>query len=154
MASRKRSKTTDAEASSSSSVPPKWQQRCNLPDIEDKLFKQNWDWSRYNDTTFGAQWDQNQNKPLYRFTNKQTEINLWQYKMSKVSTVDKVCVCERVVNEEEFRQIGITQRFERLGWERALDWCECVTPRVYLKAVTNWYASLRLENEDEHPSQW
>ncbi|KAJ0807794.1 hypothetical protein HanLR1_Chr00c1073g0788861 [Helianthus annuus] len=74
--------------------------------------------------------------------------------MSKVSAVDKVCVCERVVNEEEFRQIGITQRFERLGWERVLDWCEGVTPRVFLKAVTNWYASLRLENEDEHPSQW
>ncbi|KAJ0636929.1 hypothetical protein HanOQP8_Chr17g0667841 [Helianthus annuus] len=154
MASRKRSKTVDAEASSSSSVSAKWQQRCNLPDIEDKLFKQNWDWSRYNDTTFGAQWDQNQNKPLYRFTNKQTEIKLWQYKMSKVSAVDKVCVCERVVNEEEFRQIGITQRFERLGWERVLDWCEGVTPRVFLKAVTNWYASLRIENEDEHPSQW
>ncbi|KAF5765565.1 hypothetical protein HanRHA438_Chr15g0717401 [Helianthus annuus] len=96
-------------------------------------------------TTFGAQWDQNQNKPLYRFNNKQTKIKLWQY---------KVCVCERVVNEKEFRQIGITQRFERLGWERTLDWCEVVTRRVYLKAVTNWYSLLRLENEDEHPSQW
>ncbi|KAJ0452069.1 hypothetical protein HanHA300_Chr15g0574721 [Helianthus annuus] len=37
-------------------------------------------------TTFGAQWDQNQNKPLYRFNNKQTKIKLWQYKVCHAST--------------------------------------------------------------------
>ncbi|MFS7997118.1 hypothetical protein Hanom_Chr12g01137991 [Helianthus anomalus] len=41
--------------------------------------------------------------------------------------VTDVCVCVRLVNAEEFRQIGITQNFERLDWERALDWCTDAT---------------------------
>ncbi|MFS7955861.1 hypothetical protein Hanom_Chr07g00647741 [Helianthus anomalus] len=51
------------------------------------------------------------------------------------STIDKDYVCERLVNSEEFRQIRITQKFERLGWECVFDWCEDATQRVYLKAV-------------------
>ncbi|KAF5759146.1 hypothetical protein HanRHA438_Chr16g0749951 [Helianthus annuus] len=75
--------------------------------------------------------------------------------MSKVANpIDKLFVYERLVNAEEFRQIGITQKFERLGWERVLDWVEDATPKVYLKKVTEWLATLRLEHADEEPSRW
>ncbi|KAF5772326.1 hypothetical protein HanXRQr2_Chr13g0575581 [Helianthus annuus] len=75
--------------------------------------------------------------------------------MSKLANpIDKQCVYERLVNAKEFRQIGITQKFERLGWERVLDWVEDVTPKVYIKEVTEWLAILRLEHADEEPSRW
>ncbi|KAF5812430.1 hypothetical protein HanXRQr2_Chr04g0192511 [Helianthus annuus] len=75
--------------------------------------------------------------------------------MSQIkSTIDKFCVCEILINAEEFRQIGITQKFERLGWERVLDWCEGATQRVYPKAVTEWLSTLRLENAEENPALW
>ncbi|KAJ0675915.1 hypothetical protein HanRHA438_Chr12g0565361 [Helianthus annuus] len=136
MYSRKRSKTS-REGSSSGVALAKWEQPCTLPDIEDRFFSQNWDWSRFKDEEFGACWNENQNKPLCKFKNKQTEKKLWRYKMSKV-TIDKVCVYERLVNAEEFKQIGITQKFERLGWERALDWVEDATSK----------------HADEEPSRW
>ncbi|KAM0050087.1 hypothetical protein Hdeb2414_s0008g00293531 [Helianthus debilis subsp. tardiflorus] len=75
--------------------------------------------------------------------------------MSKVTNpIDKLCVYERLVNAEEFKQIGITQKFERLGWERIFDWVEDATPKVYLKEVTEWLATLRLEHADEELSRW
>ncbi|MFS8001512.1 hypothetical protein Hanom_Chr13g01191251 [Helianthus anomalus] len=139
MYSRKRSKTS-REGSSSGVALAKWEQPCTLPDIEDRLFSQNWGWSRFKDEEFGACWNENQNKPLCKFKNKQTEKKLWRYKI--------------LVNAEEFKQIGITQKFERLGWERVLDWVEDATPKVYLKEVTEWLATLRLEHADEEPSRW
>ncbi|MFS7948214.1 hypothetical protein Hanom_Chr06g00557331 [Helianthus anomalus] len=69
------------------------------------------------------------------------------------SVQDRV-VPERVVNVEEFRTIGIVQMFERLGWERVLDWCEDNTPRICLTAVCEWLASLRFINKDGLPSTW
>ncbi|KAJ0480466.1 hypothetical protein HanIR_Chr13g0632001 [Helianthus annuus] len=69
------------------------------------------------------------------------------------SVPDRV-VCERVVNVEEFRKIGIVQMFERQGWERVLDWCEDNTSRVYLAEVCEWLASLRFMNKDGPPAQW
>ena len=68
--------------------------------------------------------------------------------------IPELGVYERLVDTEEFHQIGITQRFQALGWERALDWMEGATPRVYLTAVTNWLASLKFENKHDHPSRW
>ncbi|MFS7980420.1 hypothetical protein Hanom_Chr10g00939261 [Helianthus anomalus] len=52
---------------------------------------------------------------------------------------DKV-VCERVVNVEEFRKIGIVQMFERQGSERVLDWCEYNTSQVYLAEAYDYPA--------------
>ncbi|KAJ0765951.1 hypothetical protein HanPI659440_Chr08g0309691 [Helianthus annuus] len=69
------------------------------------------------------------------------------------SVPDRV-VCERAVNVEEFRKIGIVQMFERQGWERVLDWCEDNTSRVYLADVCEWLASLRFMNRDGPPAQW
>ncbi|KAM0028658.1 hypothetical protein Hdeb2414_s0018g00516551 [Helianthus debilis subsp. tardiflorus] len=75
--------------------------------------------------------------------------------VNNVSTAlpDRV-VCERAVNVEEFRKIGIVQMFERLSWERVLDWCEDNTSRVYLSEVCEWLASLRFRNKDGPPDQW
>ncbi|MFS7916882.1 hypothetical protein Hanom_Chr03g00182581 [Helianthus anomalus] len=51
--------------------------------------------------------------------------------MGVTTAVPERIVPERAVNVEEFRTIGIVQMFERLGWERVLDWCEDNTPRIY-----------------------
>ncbi|MFS7973649.1 hypothetical protein Hanom_Chr09g00859131 [Helianthus anomalus] len=50
--------------------------------------------------------------------------------------------------------IGIVQMFERLGWERVLEWYEDITSRAYLASVCEWLASLRFENEDGPPHTW
>ncbi|KAJ0521366.1 hypothetical protein HanPI659440_Chr10g0368531 [Helianthus annuus] len=70
------------------------------------------------------------------------------------TSVPERVVCERVVNVEEFRQIGIVQMFERQGWEKVLDWCEDNTSRVYLAEVCEWLSTLKLMNKNEPPSQW
>ncbi|KAM0013444.1 hypothetical protein Hdeb2414_s0043g00741041 [Helianthus debilis subsp. tardiflorus] len=85
-----------------------------------------------------------------------TTRGVWKLKMvTGVSTfvADRV-VCEPAVNVEEFRTIGITQRFEELGWERVLDWCEDITSRVYLAAVYEWLSTLRFENSDGPAPTW
>ncbi|KAJ0727215.1 hypothetical protein HanPI659440_Chr12g0479241 [Helianthus annuus] len=45
-------------------------------------------------------------------------------------------------------------RLEKLGWERILDWCEDITPQVYLAAVCEWPASLRFVNRDGTVNTW
>ncbi|KAJ0612153.1 hypothetical protein HanHA300_Chr01g0023901 [Helianthus annuus] len=81
---------------------------------------------------------------------------MWKWKMvSGVSTsVPERVVCERAVNVEEFRTIGITQRFEELGWERVLDWFEDITSWVYLVAVCEWLSTLRFANMDGPAPTW
>ncbi|KAF5772057.1 hypothetical protein HanXRQr2_Chr13g0572301 [Helianthus annuus] len=75
--------------------------------------------------------------------------------MSKVtSPIDKLCVCKRLVNSEELRLIRVKQKFGRIGWERVLDWVEGTTPKVYLKVVTKWLSTLKLENADENSARW
>ncbi|MFS7904919.1 hypothetical protein Hanom_Chr01g00041681 [Helianthus anomalus] len=68
---------------------------------------------------------------------------MWKMKMvtGVANSVPDRVVCERAVNVEEFRTIGKTQRFEKLGWERVLDWCEDITTRVYLAAVCEWLST-------------
>ncbi|KAJ0478993.1 hypothetical protein HanHA300_Chr13g0505961 [Helianthus annuus] len=81
---------------------------------------------------------------------------MWNMKMVRgvsKAVPDRV-VCERAVNVEEFRIIGITQRFEKLGWERILGWCEDITTRVYLAAVCEWLSTLRFENSDGPAPTW
>ncbi|MFS8002609.1 hypothetical protein Hanom_Chr13g01204101 [Helianthus anomalus] len=68
--------------------------------------------------------------------------------------IPAVCVMEWVVNVDEFRRIGIAQKFEALGWERLLDWCAENTHRRYMTAVMEWLASLSFENQSRHPSAW
>ncbi|KAF5806663.1 hypothetical protein HanRHA438_Chr05g0233241 [Helianthus annuus] len=75
---------------------------------------------------------------------------MWKWKMvsSVTTSVPEMVVCERAVNAEEFSTIGVTQKFEGLGWERVLDWCEDITSRVYLAAVCEWLSTLRFVNMD------
>ncbi|KAJ0715184.1 hypothetical protein HanPI659440_Chr13g0498171 [Helianthus annuus] len=61
---------------------------------------------------------------------------------------------ERAVNVEEFTMIGIVQMFERLGWERVLDWCEDNAPRRYLTTVCEWLSSLWFLNKDGPANTW
>ncbi|MFS8007452.1 hypothetical protein Hanom_Chr14g01261181 [Helianthus anomalus] len=81
---------------------------------------------------------------------------MWKWKMVMgVSThVLERLVCERAVNVGEFRTIGITQRFEELGWERVLYWCVDITSRVYLVAVCEWLSNLRFDNSDRPAPTW
>ena len=64
------------------------------------------------------------------------------------------CVFERPVNINEFQLIQIVQKFERLGWLKALDWCVGIPTKVYLQAVTAWMESLKLDREDDNPYNW
>ncbi|MFS8034396.1 hypothetical protein Hanom_Chr17g01580691 [Helianthus anomalus] len=100
--------------------------------------------------------ERNKKKALSKYNNKKLEAKIWKWKMvTGVSTyVPERIVCERAVNVEEFRTIGITQSFEELGWERVLDWCEDITSRVYLAAVCEWLSTLRFVNCDGPTPTW
>ncbi|KAJ0887249.1 hypothetical protein HanRHA438_Chr09g0388631 [Helianthus annuus] len=80
------------------------------------------------------------------------------WKMKMVTGISKPvpdrAVCERTVDVEEFRKIGIVQRFEKLGWERVIDWCDDITNRVYLAAVCEWLSTLRFEHSDRPAHRW
>ncbi|MFS7963279.1 hypothetical protein Hanom_Chr08g00736251 [Helianthus anomalus] len=81
---------------------------------------------------------------------------MWKWKIvtGVSASVPERIVCECALNVEQFRTIGITQRFEELEWERVLDWCEDITSRVYLAAVCEWLSTLRFVNEDGPASTW
>ncbi|MFS8002806.1 hypothetical protein Hanom_Chr13g01206441 [Helianthus anomalus] len=74
--------------------------------------------------------------------------------MGVTNSVPDRAVCECVVNVDEFRTIGSTQRFEDLGWERVLDWCKDITSWVYLAAVCEWLSTLRFVNADGPTPTW
>ncbi|KAJ0716475.1 hypothetical protein HanPI659440_Chr13g0513161 [Helianthus annuus] len=158
---RKKAKTTgqgssSGVGSSSGLLPRKWEQLSLIEEGDARLYRQNWAWEKFRDSRSARVWDEDKNKALSTFQDKKLEIKLWKWKMvNGVSTAmpDRV-VCERAVNVEEFRKIGIVQMFKRLGWERVLDWCEDNTSRVYLSEVCEWLASLRFRNKDGTPDQW
>ncbi|KAF5794721.1 hypothetical protein HanXRQr2_Chr08g0331341 [Helianthus annuus] len=81
---------------------------------------------------------------------------MWKWKMVSgvITSVPERVVCEHALNIEEFRTIGITQRFEEIGWERVLDWCEDITSRVYFAAVCEWLSTLRFVNMDGPAPTW
>ncbi|MFS8032316.1 hypothetical protein Hanom_Chr17g01556151 [Helianthus anomalus] len=81
---------------------------------------------------------------------------MWKMKMvtGLSKAVTDIVVFECAVNVEEFRTIGITQRFEKLGWERVLDRCDDITTRVYLAAVSEWLSTLRFENSEWPAPTW
>ncbi|KAF5821634.1 hypothetical protein HanRHA438_Chr01g0016651 [Helianthus annuus] len=139
MASRKRSKTS-GEGSSSEAGPysglfqKKQEQRSTVEENDGRLYNQDWVWEKIKESSVGDTWK-------------------WKMVNAKTSIPERV-VLERMVNVEEFRTIGIIQMFERLGWERVLDWCEDITPRIYLTAVCEWLASLRFNNKDGPPHTW
>ncbi|MFS7999856.1 hypothetical protein Hanom_Chr12g01171531 [Helianthus anomalus] len=126
---RKKVKTTgqgssSGVGSSSRLLPRKWEQLSSLEEGD----------------ASARVWDEDKNKALSTFQDKNLEIKFWKWKMVtgvSTSVPDRV-VAERSVNVEELRKIGIVQMFERLGWER----------------VCEWLASLRFKNKDGPPEQW
>ncbi|XP_035832905.1 golgin subfamily A member 6-like protein 22 [Helianthus annuus] len=121
-----------------------------------RLYRQDWEWVKFRDSQSAKIWDDEKNKPLSHYQDRKLEAKLWKWKMvNGVNTlVPTRVICERVVNVEEFRNIGIVQMFERLGWESVLDWCEDNTSRIYLSEVCEWLSTLKLVNKNESPSQW
>ncbi|KAJ0914569.1 hypothetical protein HanPSC8_Chr06g0240081 [Helianthus annuus] len=92
-------------------------------------------------------------KRLSSFNNKKLETLLYKSKMmGLINGIEGVMLCERLVNPEELRLLGITQKFERLGWEAALTFCENKYVKVYVKAVEQWMSTLRCIPGD-HPSR-
>ncbi|KAJ0480035.1 hypothetical protein HanRHA438_Chr13g0586771 [Helianthus annuus] len=154
MASRKRKNTGQGSSSgvgsSSGLLPRKWEQLSSVEEGDGRLSRQDWAWEKLRDSHSALVWDNDKKKPLSRFNDKKLEVKLWKWKMvTGVSTaVPERIVPERAVNVEEFRMIGIVQMFERLGWERVLDWCEDNAPRIYLTVVCEWLSSLRFLNKD------
>ncbi|KAJ0694064.1 hypothetical protein HanPI659440_Chr15g0604511 [Helianthus annuus] len=149
MFGRKRSKTSGEGSSSragsgSGHYQRRWEQLSNVEEGDGQLYRQDWDWEEFRNSQSASAWKDNKKKALSRYNNKRLEAKMWKWKMvTGVSTsVPERIVCERAVNVEEFRTIGITQRFEELGWERVLDWCEDITSRVYLTTVCEWLSTL------------
>ncbi|KAJ0727778.1 hypothetical protein HanOQP8_Chr07g0241621 [Helianthus annuus] len=150
---RKKAKTTgqgsSSEVGSSSGlIPKKWEQLSSIEEGDARLYRQDWAWTKYKDSRSARVWDEDKNKALSAFQDKKLEAKLWKWKMvNNVTTaVPNRVVCERVVNVEEFRKIGIVQMFERQGWEKVLYWCEDNTSWVYFEEVCEWLASLRFRN--------
>ena len=126
-------------------------------DSDARLYRQDWEWESYKNSRSAAAWNDDKKRLLSSFKNKKLEMKMWRWKMvtrSVTTSVPERIVPERVVNVEEFRTIGIVQKFERLGWERVLDWCEDATPRIYMEAVCEWLSSLRFVNKDGLPHTW
>ncbi|XP_035837089.1 uncharacterized protein LOC118485000 [Helianthus annuus] len=121
-----------------------------------RLYRQDWEWAKFRDSQNARIWDDEKNKQLSSYQDRKLEAKLWKWKMTnEVNTsVPTRVICERTVNVEEFRKIGIVQMFERLGWESVLDWCEDNTHRIYLSEVCEWLSTLKLVNKNESPSQW
>ncbi|KAM0046409.1 hypothetical protein Hdeb2414_s0009g00315891 [Helianthus debilis subsp. tardiflorus] len=128
----------------------------NVEEGDDQLYRQDWNWEEFKNSQSASAWKDDKKKALSRYNNKRLEVKMWKWKMvTGVSTsVPERIVCERTVNVKEFRTIGITQRFEELGWERVLDWCEDITSRAYLAAVCEWLSTLRFENSDGPAPTW
>ncbi|MFS7890434.1 hypothetical protein Hanom_Chr00s000073g01618961 [Helianthus anomalus] len=162
MAGRKKKAKTMGQGSSSGVgsssglLPRNWEQLSSIEEGDARLYRQDWAWEKFRDSRSARVWDEDKNKALSTFQDKKLEIKLWKWKtVNGVSTAvpDRV-VCERVVNVEEFRKIGIIQMFERLCWERVLDWCEDNTSRVYFSVMCEWLASLRFRKKDVPTDQW
>ncbi|KAJ0469998.1 hypothetical protein HanIR_Chr14g0713951 [Helianthus annuus] len=161
MAGSKRQKTTGQASSSgigssSGLIPKKWEQPSTVAENDPRLYRQDWEWAKFRDSQNARIWDDEKNKQLSSYQDRKLEAKLWKWKMTNgVNTsVPTRVICERTVNVEEFRNIGIVQMFERLGWESVLDWCEDNTHRIYLSEVCEWLSTLKLVNKNESPSQW
>ncbi|MFS8003012.1 hypothetical protein Hanom_Chr13g01208871 [Helianthus anomalus] len=161
MFGRKRSKTSREGSSSRAGsglghYQRRWEQLSNVEEGDGQLCRHNWNWEEFKNSQLASAWKDDKKKALSRYNNKRLEAKMWKWKMvTGVSTsVPERIVCERAVNVEEFHTIGITQRFEELGWERVLDWCEDITSRVYLAAICEWLSTLRFENSDGPAPTW
>ncbi|KAJ0476002.1 hypothetical protein HanHA300_Chr13g0472141 [Helianthus annuus] len=119
---REKAKTTrqgssSGVGSSSGLIPKKWEQLSSIEEGDARLYRQDWAWAKFKDSRSARVWDEDKNKALSTFQDKKLEAKLWKWKMvNNVTTAvpDRV-VCERAVNVEEFRKIGIVQMFECLG---------------------------------------
>ncbi|KAJ0857172.1 hypothetical protein HanRHA438_Chr13g0586961 [Helianthus annuus] len=119
---REKAKTTrqgssSGVGSSSELIPKKWEQLSSIEEGDARLYRQDWAWAKFKDSRSARVWDEDKNKALSTFQDKKLEAKLWKWKMvNNVTTAvpDRV-VCERAVNVEEFRKIGIVQMFECLG---------------------------------------
>ncbi|KAJ0519557.1 hypothetical protein HanHA89_Chr11g0449991 [Helianthus annuus] len=161
MAGSKRQKTTGQASSSgigssSGLIPKKWEQPSTVAENDARLYRQDWEWAKFRDSQNARIWDDEKNRQLSSYQDRKLEAKLWKWKMTNgVNTsIPTRVVCERSVNVEEFRKIGIVQMFERLGWESVLDWCEDNTHRIYLSEVCEWLSTLKFVNKNESPSQW
>ncbi|MFS7985053.1 hypothetical protein Hanom_Chr11g00993841 [Helianthus anomalus] len=126
--------------SASRLLPKKWEQLSSLEEGDARLYQQDWAWEKFWDSRSANVWNEDKNKALSKFVDKKLEIKLWKWKMVtgvSTSVPDRV-VAERAVHVEELRAIGITQMFERLGWERV---CECL-------------ATLKFQKKDGPSEQW
>ncbi|KAJ0495279.1 hypothetical protein HanIR_Chr12g0607101 [Helianthus annuus] len=122
MAGGKRQKTTRQGSSSgvgsfSGLIPKKWEQLSSVEKGDARLYRQDWAWEKFRDSRSAQVWDEEKNKPLSAYQDRKLEAKLWKWKMVNgvTTSVPERVRCERVVNMEEFRQIGIMQIFERQG---------------------------------------
>ncbi|KAJ0881144.1 hypothetical protein HanRHA438_Chr10g0471141 [Helianthus annuus] len=148
--------SSSGAGSGSGQYQKRWEQLSNVEEDDGQLYRQDWDWEEAKNSRSASVWKDKKLKALSRYRNKKLEAKKWKMKMvTGVSKpVPERVVCECTLNVEEFRKIGIVQKFERIGWERVLDWCEDITTRVYLGAVCEWLSTLRFEHSDGPAPTW
>jgi len=82
---------------------------------------------------------------------REFHVDLFEKKMNKNTIFEKGFLYERVVDMDEFRDIGILQKFEALGWEGALNCYVGVTEKRYLVPIMHWVGWLRYDSERRPP---
>ncbi|KAJ0480458.1 hypothetical protein HanIR_Chr13g0631921 [Helianthus annuus] len=101
----------------------RWEQLSNVVEGDGQLERKDWNWKEAKNSGSASAWKEEKTKALSRYNNKRLEAKMWKMKM--VTGISKPvpdrAVCERTVDVEEFRKIGIVQRFEKLGWEWVID---------------------------------
>ncbi|KAK1422514.1 hypothetical protein QVD17_25690 [Tagetes erecta] len=82
---------------------------------------------------------------------REYHMNLFEKKMNKNQTFEEAFLYERVVDTAEFRDLGIVQKFEALGWEAALNCYDGETEKRYLVPIMHWVGSLRYDSGRRPP---
>ena len=148
--------SSSGAGSGSGQYQRRWEQLSNVEEGDGQLYRQDCDWEEAKNSRSASVWKDDKLKALSKYRNKKLEAKMW--KMKIVTGVSKPvperAVCERTLNVDEFRKIGIVQRFEKIEWERVLDWCEDITTRVYLGAVCEWLSTLHFEHSDGLAPTW
>ncbi|KAJ0860985.1 hypothetical protein HanRHA438_Chr13g0629521 [Helianthus annuus] len=142
---RKRSKTSGQGSSSgagsgSGHYQRRWEQLSNVEEGDGQLYRNDWNWDEFKNSRSTSAWKDEKQKAL--------SVQQKEVRGQNVEDENGHGECR------EFRTIGITQRFEKLRWERVLDWGDDITTRVYLAAVCEWLSTLRFENSDGLAPTW
>ncbi|KAJ0715010.1 hypothetical protein HanPI659440_Chr13g0495961 [Helianthus annuus] len=77
---------------------------------------------------------------------------LYHDSMNKLKNKAAAFICEREVNEVQFGQFGVFDKFRALGWEGALSCYDKDKSNLFMTEIQEWMATLKV-NQYDRPSQ-